>query len=625
LAQAFEFQRSLWAHSCCFGLGMTASTPTPSHAYHGKVAQDEGQRNFLTNGQVYLESEKGPRLVSLGCACSVKGSFQELKRSRESLPLDWVRTRMQGVVHYLQNEFADFMNFTAQEPVMGNPHQILYRDQYHSFWHDDPNDVPTQEKYRRRIKRFLALDAESESLLFVHAVNHTDELCYVDELLQGLVARFGRASRLLLIIDQQKTREGPALVQDRDNLLVYFVLDQENASPSAPYCIPIEYAVDWVEGRLTGLANTQVFPDIGSLAGYADPHPQISPLSFKFFEDMPLPGAVRCEPGPEGLDQHQLWPQRLDGVVAARMLNGDQIRGSSAEPMDSGTNLRMGQSVQPSNKYVPDQMSLSAWTAAQERRLKQASAGLLGQTWPATLNAWKARQLVQDWQADKQPLPDGKEGFKLVCLGSDCGVKASFLELKRHSEPVPFDFIRIRMQGLVHYLQTGFNDFLSFSSQEVLPEHPGSVLYQDCNHSFLDENPYDSLTREKYQARIDHFDGLRAGSDPLLFVYSVSDHDELRFTRPLIQELVAQFGQKAHLLLIIDYQQTVQGPAVITDCRNILVYFVPDANMHSASLAPYCVPIECGIDWLEGRQISAWTLPSVDMIKGYADPYPQWK
>lgn len=193
---------------------------------------------------------------------------------------------MAGVVHYLRTGFADFMSYSAQEALPAQPNHIMYRDQYHSFWHDDPNDKKTQEKYQRRIQRFLSIDAKSEPVLFVHAVNHTDELDCVDDLLQELCAHFGHNIKLLLIIDYQRRLQGPAIVHGRDNLLVYFVPDAEtrSADPAASYCVPIECGVDWVEGRTINMAT---IPSVNMISTYSDPYPPVSPFNFRFFEDAP--------------------------------------------------------------------------------------------------------------------------------------------------------------------------------------------------------------------------------------------------------------------------------------------------------------------------------------------------
>jgi len=77
------------------------------------------------------------------------------------------------------------------------------------------------------------------------------------------------------------------------------------------------------------------------------------------------------------------------------------------------------------------------------------------------------------------------------------------------------------------------------------------------------------------------------------------------------------------LLLIIDYQKRLRGPAVVNDRDNLLVYFVVDGDTGAADpAAPYCTPIECGVDWAEGRPIHASQIPKVSMLSSYVDPYP---
>merc|ERR1712232_1452296 len=99
------------------------------------------------------------RLVSLGGYCGPKLSFQKLGRGAETLPFDWLRTRMEGILHFLRSDFDGFFEWSST--ASGGGAITMYRSQYHSFWHDDPNDAGMRERYTRRIKRFWEIDANT--------------------------------------------------------------------------------------------------------------------------------------------------------------------------------------------------------------------------------------------------------------------------------------------------------------------------------------------------------------------------------------------------------------------------------------------------------------------------------
>ncbi|CAE8619485.1 unnamed protein product, partial [Polarella glacialis] len=96
-------------------------------------------------------------LISLGCNCGPKLSFQKIGRGSETLPFDWMQSSLDGILNFLRTDFGGFFDYVTKQKVPGCQAMVMYRGHLHSFWHDDPDDPTMQEKYRRRIKRLFGM------------------------------------------------------------------------------------------------------------------------------------------------------------------------------------------------------------------------------------------------------------------------------------------------------------------------------------------------------------------------------------------------------------------------------------------------------------------------------------
>ncbi|CAE7658640.1 ACP5 [Symbiodinium necroappetens] len=149
--------------------------------------QESDMMDQLPDGESRVDAETEQiMLVSLGCFCGPKLSFKNIGRGAETLPFDWMRTRHEGLVHFLRNGWDEstgwngFFEFNSKKVVPGVS-MTTYRSYYHSFWHDDPTDPGMHERYQRRISRFNNIDATSKPVLFVRTVPTTQELKVVPE------------------------------------------------------------------------------------------------------------------------------------------------------------------------------------------------------------------------------------------------------------------------------------------------------------------------------------------------------------------------------------------------------------------------------------------------------------
>jgi hypothetical protein len=190
-------------------------------------------------------SQGGVALVSLGCFCGVKLSFRKLGVGAATLPLDWMRTRIEKVIEFLQTDFGTFYDGLNGPIAVPNTNLLAFRGGGHSFWHDDVRQPETRSKLQRRIDRLREVGRTSSATLFVRALATTEELSRVEELHAELARRFGGdGSRvfLLAIVCMQERTQGPMVVgSSSPGLLLYCltgkVHDKEGGEP-APFCEP---------------------------------------------------------------------------------------------------------------------------------------------------------------------------------------------------------------------------------------------------------------------------------------------------------------------------------------------------------------------------------------------------
>jgi hypothetical protein len=185
----------------------------------------------------------------------------------------------------------------------------MYRSYYHSFWHDDLSDPADIEKYRQRIERFRAIDAQSKPVLFVRAVGTDEEIQHLGTLLDVLTRKFGRFAKLLAIVDFQAVDE-PLLVQGYDNLLVYKLGASMHSGHlgEAPYVKPITEAITWAKtGRCQGARSIQ---SLSSESFSPQKMAWIVPSIYEPFETVPRGGMKPLAPSTggamNGLQSHLL-------------------------------------------------------------------------------------------------------------------------------------------------------------------------------------------------------------------------------------------------------------------------------------------------------------------------------
>ncbi|CAL1169600.1 unnamed protein product [Cladocopium goreaui] len=262
-------------HDCtpasCSGIDDTGTGLMAARFGAGKQESD-----LLENlGKKYQQNPDAQvQLISLGSYCGPKLSFQKMGRGAATLPFDWIRTRMEGIIHFLRNDFEGFFDFVTQQRVPDTGLMVMFRGYYHSFWHDDPSDPSMHDRYNRRIARLGEMSSDlGTQLLFVRSNVSHEEVLQVPELMKLLRAKFGKSSRLLLILENQQKFVGPALVDDDDHVMLHYlsmdVHKKSHPDNAMPYARPVECALDWCAEKVT----CRHFSTFAEAFQLADPYP----------------------------------------------------------------------------------------------------------------------------------------------------------------------------------------------------------------------------------------------------------------------------------------------------------------------------------------------------------------
>jgi len=173
------------------------------------------------------------QLISLGSYCGPKLTFQKIGRGAATLPFDWIRTRMEGIIHFLRHDFQNFFDFVTQQRVPDTDLMVMFRSN----------------------------------------VSH-EEVLQVPELMRELRGKFGASVRFLLILENQKQMMGPATVVEDDHVMLHYlsmdVHKKGHPENVAPYARAVESALEWCRGKIIGCHK---FTSFEEAFGFVDPYP----------------------------------------------------------------------------------------------------------------------------------------------------------------------------------------------------------------------------------------------------------------------------------------------------------------------------------------------------------------
>lgn len=159
-------------------------------------------------------------LVSLGSWCGVKAALRGLGAGGATMPFDWIRISLAGLLQALRTDFAEFLDSPTTT----------------RFFHDVLEDKRDIDKYLRRFRRFRELRNTREMpLIFVRALDTTAELMEAVVLYDLLVGFFDASVYLLLLLDHQLA-DLMVFFDERHRLLVC-TIDESHVHPR-------EYEID---------------------------------------------------------------------------------------------------------------------------------------------------------------------------------------------------------------------------------------------------------------------------------------------------------------------------------------------------------------------------------------------
>jgi hypothetical protein len=152
------------------------------------------------------------------------------------------------------------------------------------------------------------------------------------------------------------------------------------------------------------------------------------------------------------------------------------------------------------------------------------------------------------------------QGFEFISLGNFCGIARALQALGLKKRSYPFDWVRSPLDGIIHCLETDFEDFLTFTSIRT-DEAYGLKIFQGSHWggSFWHHDPLAPKVKADMVRRMERFLGNAEvpASRPRIFVRCVNTTRELEAIPQLLRLLIELFPE-AHvrLLVIVDFQST---------------------------------------------------------------------
>ena len=163
-------------------------------------------------------------VISLGFYCGVAYSISKCGFRSFSGPFDWENSEYEGVLHFIDDDFSDFLLPENLEVDNSSPEKFFDKKYNIRFPHDIhtsfAEDLPSiKAKYKRRIERFI--DEEHKGTCFIRAINDPAEIDFIAEnreKINSVLTKYNPNNKVIYLI--------PHFMQIRSDFTdCYYLLD----------------------------------------------------------------------------------------------------------------------------------------------------------------------------------------------------------------------------------------------------------------------------------------------------------------------------------------------------------------------------------------------------------------
>lgn len=164
------------------------------------------------------------------------------------------------------------------------------------------------------------------------------------------------------------------------------------------------------------------------------------------------------------------------------------------------------------------------------------------------------------------------DSCEFLSLGCYCGPACTLKSLGLKKVTYPFDWVRTPSDGVIHCLQTNFEDFLTFTSIRAEGPEGKSFASAKWGGSFWHHDLQRPGLQDDFTRRIERFlgDGEVADSTTRVFVRAANSTRELELSFWLHEALVAAFpNARVYLVVLVD-MQTAKGAFRVAGTSDVL-------------------------------------------------------
>jgi hypothetical protein len=182
-----------------------------------------------------------------------------------------------------------------------------------------------------------------------------------------------------------------------------------------------------------------------------------------------------------------------------------------------------------------------------------------------------------------------------LSIGTFCGTSNALECLGLRKCAYPFDWLRSPIEGVMHCLETRFQNFLDYTNVRYEGEHK---VFETCwGGSFWHHDIESADIKEQLQRRCKRFlgDGDVPCTAPRMFVRVANTSEEVSMATELFAKLQACFPRaQVYLLMILDMQKQARFIRVKSMNRNILFCLVNEELWLRAGLGVTQQMHNCG-------------------------------